>query len=149
MNHDLSGLPDPELDTQFYSGVVIKRFIAWIIDFVIITAIWTATIVFSLGFAAFFAFFIYVVINFAYRAIMLDKYSATLGMKLVGIEIRNANGYKLDRSQACWHVGMYMFMVMFFIINVISMAMMLFSPRGQGLHDYFLGTAAINKPLDG
>ena len=31
----MSGLPDPELDRQFYAGVPARRLVAWLIDLVL------------------------------------------------------------------------------------------------------------------
>ena len=148
MEHDLSGLPDPVLDAQFYAGVPFKRLIAWIIDAVIVGALWMAVVIGTLGTFAFFMFFGLLIVNFVYRAFMVDRYSATLGMMAVGIELRNGRGDRLDRTQAIWHVTLFLGLMVFFFINVISMIVMLVNERGQGLHDMVLGTTAINRPAD-
>lgn len=148
MEHDLSGLPDPVLDAQFYAGVPFKRLIAWIIDAVIVGALWMALVIGTLGTFAFFMFFGLLIVNFVYRAFMVDRYSATLGMMAVGIELRNSHGDRLDRTQAIWHVTLFLGLMVFFFINIISMIVMLVNERGQGLHDMVLGTTAINRPAD-
>ncbi len=148
MEHDLSGLPDPVLDAQFYAGVPFKRLIAWIIDAVIVGALWMAVVIGTLGTFAFFMFFGLLIVNFVYRAFMVDRYSATLGMMAVGIELRNSRGDRLDRTQAIWHVTLFLGLMVFFFINVISMIVMLVNERGQGLHDMALGTTAINRPAE-
>lgn len=148
MEHDLSGLPDPVLDAQFYAGVPFKRLIAWIIDAVIVGALWMAVVIGTLGTFAFFMFFGLLIVNFVYRAFMVDRYSATLGMMAVGIELRNSRGDRLDRTQAIWHVTLFLGLMIFFFINVISMIVMLVNERGQGLHDMALGTTAINRPAE-
>lgn len=146
MTYQLSGLPDPVLDAQFYDGVLVKRLIAWIVDAVIVGAIWLVLVIGTLGTFALFLFFGLLAVNFAYRAFMLDRYSATAGMLLTGIELRNGRGDRLDRSQAIWHVCLFLGLMIFFFINIISMIVMVFDPRGQGLHDMVLGTTAINRP---
>ena len=146
MDQDLSGLPDPVLDAQFYSGVPFKRLIAWIIDSVIVGAIWLVLVIGTLGTFAFFMLFGLLLVNFVYRAFMVDRYSATLGMMAVGVELRNGRGDKLDRTQAIWHVTLFLGLMVFFFINIISMVVMLVNERGQGLHDMVLGTTAINRP---
>ena len=148
MEHDLSGLPDPVLDAQFYAGVPFKRLIAWIIDAVIVGALWMAVVIGTLGTFAFFMFFGLLIVNFVYRAFMVDRYSATLGMMAVGIELRNSRGDRLDRTQAIWHVTLFLGLMVFFFINAISMILMLVNERGQGLHDMALGTTAINRPAE-
>ena len=148
MQHDLSGLPDPVLDAQFYAGVPFKRLIAWIIDAVIVGALWTLLVIGTLGTFAFFMFLGLLIVSFVYRAFMVDRYSATLGMMAVGIELRNGRGDRLDRTQAIWHVTLFLGLMLFFLINIISMIMMLVNDRGQGLHDMVLGTTAINRPTE-
>ena len=148
MNNDLSGLPDPLLDPQFYSGVPFKRLIAWIIDTAIIIGLWMAVVIGTFGTFMFLMFFGLLAVNFAYRAFMVDRYSATLGMMLVGIELRNGRGDRLDRSQATLHVILFLGLMILFFVNVISMIVMLVNDRGQGLHDMLLGTTAINRPAE-
>lgn len=148
MDQDMSGLPDPVLDPQFYAGVPFKRLIAWIIDAVIVGALWMALVIGTLGMFFAFMFLGLLAVNFAYRVFMLDRYSATLGMMAVGIELRNGRGDRLDRTQAVWHVTLFLGLMVFFLINIISMIVMLMNERGQGLHDMVLGTTAINRPAD-
>jgi len=144
--HDLSGLPDPHIDRQFYQGVPFKRLIAWFIDFIIITLLATALVLVSFGVGAFIFPLLLFVTNIAYRIFTLSRNSATLGMIVAGIEIRNNHGNKLTPIEAAWHTGFYTAVALLFFALIISMIMMLINERGQGLHDYFLGTTAINKP---
>ncbi len=67
---------------------------------------------------------------------------------LTGIELRNGRGDRLDRVQSIWHVALFLCLFVFFFVNIISMLMMAFSVRGQGLHDMALGTTAINRPAE-
>ncbi|GHA42946.1 hypothetical protein GCM10008927_04360 [Amylibacter ulvae] len=146
-DHDLSGLPDPHLDAQFYEGVAFKRFIAWVIDVVILVLIFLAATIATLGLAAVFGFLIFV-LNFAYRVYFLNKKSATVGMMIAGIEIRNKHGNRLNQQEAMWHTGLYMFNFLVFPLLLLSLMMTYLTSYGQGLHDYVLGTTAINKPMD-
>jgi uncharacterized RDD family membrane protein YckC len=144
--HDLSGLPDPQIDRQFYDGVPFKRLLAWVIDVIIIMLITTALVLVSFGVGAFVFPLLMFVTNIAYRIYTLSRNSATLGMIVTGIEIRNSSGNKLNPAEATWHTGLYTVTALLFFALVISMVMMLVNARGQGLHDYFLGTTAINRP---
>ncbi len=145
-HHDLSALPDPQIDRQFYEGVPFKRLLAWVIDVIIIFLISAALVLISFGIAAFVFPLLLFVTNIAYRIFTLSRNSATLGMVVTGIEIRNSNGNKLNPAEAAWHTGLYTAVALLFLALVISMIMMLVNERGQGLHDYFLGTTAINRP---
>lgn len=144
--HDLSGLPDPHIDQQFYAGVPFKRLIAWLIDFIIIMLIASALVLGSFGIGAFFFPVLLLVSNLSYRIFTLSKNSATLGMVLAGIEVRNSQGNKLTLAEATWHTGLYTLVLVSGLIQIISVLMMLINQRGQGIHDYFLGTTAINRP---
>ena len=144
--HDLSGLPDPNIDSQFYTGVPFKRLLAWFIDFIIITLIAAACVLATFGLGAFAFPLLLLGVNLGYRIFTLSRNSATLGMQLAGIEIRNSRGNKLNTEEAAWHTVIYTVIVIFIFGLIITMIMMLVNKRGQGIHDYFLGTTAINRP---
>jgi len=144
--HDLSGLPDPDTDSQFYDGVPFKRLLAWFIDIIIILLISMALVVGTFGLGAFMYPLLLLISNFGYRIFTLTRNSATLGMIIAGIEIRNGRGEKLTLSEAAWHTSIYLIVFVFMFGIIISMIMMLVNKRGQGIHDYFVGTTAINRP---
>jgi uncharacterized RDD family membrane protein YckC len=145
ITYDLSGLPDPVLDRQFYAGVIFKRLLAWIIDFIIIMLLTMGLVVASLGTVAVIFPLALLTVNLGYRILTLSRYSATLGMIITGIEIRNSRGDKLNTIEAVWHTGLFTIIFISFFALFFSIVMMLVTPRGQGLHDYFLGMTAINR----
>ncbi len=49
----MSHLPDPYVQSEFYSYVVLKRFGAWVIDVLVITVILLITGIFTVGLAWF------------------------------------------------------------------------------------------------
>jgi hypothetical protein len=67
-------------------------------------------------------------------------------MRVMAIELRNSDGAPLSGSEALMHTGGYFISVMTFPLQMVSMAMMLMSARGQGLSDAVLGTAMLNRP---
>jgi uncharacterized RDD family membrane protein YckC len=141
-----SGLPDPELQPGFYDGVTLKRAIAWVIDTLVIG---TVTVLF--GFATFFVGFfffpvVFLILSLVYRITTIASASATPGMRLVGVEIRSATGHRLTSGEAALHTIFYLVSLAFFLPQILSWGMMLFTERGQGLHDALLGTAVINRP---
>lgn len=146
-NYDLSGLPDPEHDPQFYTGVPFKRLIAWFIDFFVIIALGLGVSIATIGIAAVFFPLTLLIINLLYRIYFLKSRSATPGMMMTGIEIRNHLGNRLNSEEALWHTVVFTLAMMFVFIQILSVAMMLFSYRGQGVHDYLRGTTAINRPM--
>lgn len=146
MTYTPSGLPDPAIQPGFYDGVTLKRAFAWLIDTVIIGGLTILFSLFTLGIGFFFFPILFLTISVVYRIGTIAAGSGTWGMRFLGIEIRNAQGHKLSTSEAALHTVLYLLSLVFFIPQIASWAMMLFSERGQGLHDALLGTAVINRP---
>lgn len=148
MPHTYAHLPDPKHDSQFYDGVRAKRLIAWVIDVFIVTALTFAAVVGTLGLLAFFFVPVAFLINLIYRIYGLKTWSATLGMRLTGIELRNLSGDRLTTAESVWHTCG--FLVLFIsMLGILGNALcILLTDRGQGLHDLFVGTTAINRPAD-
>lgn len=141
----MPNLPDPDRQQQFYSGVNAKRLLAWIIDTVIILLLCLITVILTAFVGAFVWPLLIMVIGFAYRVVTLANGSATWGMRFVGIEIRSADGARLDMPMALAHTTGYTISFAIPILQVISVVMMLTGSRGQGLSDAFLGTVALNR----
>ncbi|QPH53834.1 RDD family protein [Pontivivens ytuae] len=143
----VGGLPDPDTDPQFYDGVTARRFFAWIIDVVVVWGLWLVLglLTFGLGWLLlpFFA-----VVDFAYRTLSLSGRSATWGMRMMGIELRDGFGQRFGLGQALVHTGLYTVSLMFMVSHVVSIILMVVTARGQALHDIPLGSTAINTPVD-
>ncbi len=143
-----NGLPDPRLDAQFYDGVPTKRLLAWVADTVVITALTFLVSLMSLGILFFFYFAIWAVVGFLYRALTISLGSGTWGMRLFGIELRNGRGERFSGSEALMHTFLFSLLNVIPIGLIINAIMMLTGQRGQGLHDYVMGSTAINRPAD-
>ncbi len=142
----LSALPDPNRQAQFYDGVVIKRGLAWVIDVVLIAIISTLVLPFTAFTGIFFFPFLMLVIGFFYRWFTLAGRSSTWGMRLMSIEFRDLQGARFTSGTALMHTLGYSISVAMAPLQLISIAMMFLTARGQGLTDQLLGTAAINRP---
>ncbi|MGH1368942.1 MAG: RDD family protein [Maritimibacter sp.] len=140
-----NALPDPEYQAEFYADVPFKRFVAWIIDTVIVVGFLLLVFVATLGIGLIFAGFLFFVLGFVYRVVTLANGSATWGMRVMSIEIRTLQGDRLDPGLATMHTLGYYVSMAFFILQIVSFVMMLTTPRGQGLSDMVLGTTALNK----
>ncbi|PID35069.1 MAG: hypothetical protein CR964_01675 [Rhodobacterales bacterium] len=92
-----------------------------------------------------FAVFLFLLINFAYRVVTIASKGATLGMRLVAIELRTHRGTRPDLTIALLHTLGYSIAISMGPVQLISIVLMLTTPRGQGLHDMALGTAMINR----
>ncbi|WP_172331763.1 RDD family protein [Mangrovicoccus sp. HB161399] len=139
------GLPDPETGHAFYDGVTRRRFLAWIVDMVLTVGLVLLAIPLTAFTGLFFLPLLWLAVSFAYRAITIANSGATWGMHFAGIELRRQDGTRPDGVLAALHTGAYLGMTMVFPAQLISIAVMLASSRGQGLHDMLLGTAMINK----
>lgn len=137
--------PDPMVQAQFYADVAPKRAMAWMID-TVATAFLVALFIPLTGFLAlFFLGGLYLVINFLYRWIGLARHSATFGMRVMGVEFRDAQGFRLGSGQAFAHTLFYALSVAFVIPQMISVVLMVVTARGQGLTDHVMGTVLINR----
>lgn len=141
-----SGLPDPSYQSDFYAGVPIKRFLAWAVDEILLLLASVLVVILTLGLAGFIFPLVYLVLSFSYRSFSLTRRSATLGMRLMALEIRNNTGRRLASNEACMHVGAFMVSMAFILPMLISAVMVAASSRHQALHDLLLGSAAINRP---
>lgn len=138
--------PDPERHAAFYDGVLTKRFLAWVLDLVLIALITAMIVPFTAFTALFFLPGLFLFIGFLYRWSTLSGRSATWGMRLMNIEFMDRQGQRFDAGTALLHTVGYTVSMGFVLPQVISVVLMLTSARGQSLSDYVLGTVAINTP---
>lgn len=142
---DMPNLPDPIRAPQYYDAVPSKRLIAWVIDSVFIFFLTWLVVIFTAFVGVFFLPLLYLTIGFAYRTLTIANTSATWGMRAMSIELRDARGERFDFSQALVHTLGYTLSMAFFIVQIVSVIMMLGSARGQGLTDMALGSVMINR----
>jgi len=146
LTHD-TALPCPHAQPEFYEGVVVKRGLAWLIDAALITFISVVAGVLTLGIGLIFWPVLFLAFGAIYRVGTLSGGSATWGMRLFGIELRDHRGERLDGMHSVLHVAGYYASVMFALLPALaSVVAMLATDRRQGLTDLVLGTAAINRP---
>lgn len=137
--------PDPIRSPAFYSGVPVKRLIAWVID----TAISVVLALLVLPFTAFVGVFFFpvlvILVGFAYRTLTISSQSATWGMRMMAIELRDSRGERFDFSQAIVHTAGYALSISMVLVQLISVLLMAGSAKGQGLTDLALGSVMINR----
>jgi uncharacterized RDD family membrane protein YckC len=140
------GLPDPATLPAFYQGVTAKRGIAWVIDTVLIAIVAAAVLPLTLFTGIFFFPLMIIFAGFFYRWAMLRAASATFGMMLMAIEFRDHQGARLTPAAAFSHTLLFSISTAVPPLQLLSICAMILTPRGQGLTDHLLGTAAINRP---
>ncbi|WP_340108607.1 RDD family protein [Pikeienuella sp. HZG-20] len=146
MNHAPGALPDPERDAQFYDGVPARRLFAFIIDFVLVWCMALAIGVLTLGIGFLMLGFIIFAVDFVYRVTTISNRSATLGMRLVGVELRRRDGGRFNLGDALAHTILFYIACSFIVLQLISVVLMAGSAMGRGLHDIPLGSTMINSP---
>ena len=141
-----TALPDPVSQPEFYAGVPLKRALAWVVDVTIVAL----TCVLILPFTAFTGIFFFpalmLFVGFLYRWFTIAGRSATWGMRLMAIELRDAEGERFSSGTAFAHTAGYTISVITAPLQLVSMILMVATARGQGLSDIVLGTTAINRP---
>ena len=142
----LTGLPDPTRNAGFYAGVPFKRAVAWVFDMVLIGVLAALIVPFTAFTGLFFFPFLMLVVGFFYRWFTLSGGSATWGMRLMSIELREADGGRFSSQTALLHTLGYSVSVAMAPLQLISVILMLVTERGQGLTDVILGTTALNRP---
>lgn len=142
----MPGLPDPFAEGAFYENVSAKRLVAFVFDGVITLAMTIVTLPLTAFLGLFFFSFLWTVISFFYRLFTLRNASATWGMRLMAIELREADGLRLRPGTALMHVcGLYLSFGLA-PLQMVSVVLMVALGRGQGLTDLVLGTAMVNRP---
>ncbi|WP_417524772.1 RDD family protein [Marinovum sp.] len=142
-----AALPDPQYQPEFYADIAPKRLMAWLIDFALILALTLIALPFTAFIGLFFLPFLYAAVGFVYRVMTISGGSATLGMRVMSIELRNAQGETLDLGSAFLHTLGYYLSFMMALVQLGSVVLMLTSERGQGLTDMVLGTVMVNRRL--
>lgn len=138
-------LPDPDRHAEFYAGVAFKRALAWVVDTIFVTLIvFLVTLVTALT-ALFILPLVWLAVGFLYRWVTISGTSATWGMRLMSIEFLDRTGKRFDAATAFVHTLGYSLSMAFVIPQLLSVALMMLSRRGQGLTDMVLGSVAINR----
>jgi len=145
---------DPAVNPELFEGVLARRVIAFIIDFIVIAApvALAAMFIFAfgivtlgLGFALYWllppATVIWAIVYFGVTLGSLA--SATIGMRVVDLEMRTWYG-----APAYFVLGAVHAIVFWFTISALTPFILLvcfFNERRRLLHDILLGTVVINN----
>ena len=138
-------VPDPRTQPQFYEGIPLKRLLAWLVDVLLIAVICLLILPFTAFTAAFFFPLLMLVVGFAYRWATLAQSSATWGMRLMAMELRQTDDRPLSGPVALLHTLGYSVSVALPLLQVISVVLMAATERRQGLTDLLLGTVPLNR----
>jgi uncharacterized RDD family membrane protein YckC len=145
---------DPATQPELFEGVLARRVVAFIVDFVIISipVVLAAMFIFAfgivtlgLGFALYWllpsATVIWAIVYFGVT--LGGPASATFGMRVMDLEMRTWYGAPAYFVLGAVHAVAFWFTVSFFTPFVLLVAF--FNERGRLLHDIMLGTVIINN----
>lgn len=145
---------DPETRPELFDDVLSKRIVAFLIDALIIVALMVpaALIVFVIGFITLGIGWIlfsplFALVALGYVAFTLGgPNSATIGMRMGGIEMRTWNGSPMFALLAVLHA--LLFWISIGLLTPFVLLVGMFTRRRQLLHDILLGTVVVNsRPL--
>ena len=138
----------PVFGIERFEGVLSRRILAFILDCILIAVLTIPFLVFSL-FLAVLTFGLVVipisgVLTFFYFTLFTGgAKSATLGMRLMGIELRDSRGGRPDLLQA--GIRTLVFMATNAILPVIICAVALFDLRRRTIHDMLTSTVVVRR----
>src|SRR6476660_1958554 len=141
---------NPVTQPQLFDGVIRKRSIAFIIDAIIIGLLWTVAAiavtilgVLTLGLAWLLFGLIFPAVGLGYNAVTIGgRNSATVGQRLMGLEMRTWYGGKVTPLVAAFHALLFWFS---FAIFCPILLWAFFDPQKRCLHDIFAGVVLINR----
>jgi uncharacterized RDD family membrane protein YckC len=145
---------DPAANPELFEGVVARRIVAFLIDFLILSApvVFVSMFIFVVGIVTFgLGFLLYgllwpgmVVWAIVYYGMTLGSAaSATIGMRIMDIEMRTWYG-----APAYFVLGAVHAVVFWITVSAITplvLIVCLFNERRRCLHDFLVGTVIINN----
>ncbi len=150
---------DPMANPELFEGVLARRLIAFVIDLIILAIpvvlgglFMLATTIATLGIAAFFfallsPLFWPLIVVWAicyYGFTFGSPASATIGMRVMDLEMRTWYGAPAYFLLGCVHAVVYWVTVSFLTPFVLLVGF--FNDRSRLLHDILVGTVVINNP---
>ncbi len=141
---------DPVSQSEYFKDVLGRRIMAFAIDFVIICAITFAVHallffagIFTLGLTWFLFGLAFPAVALSYTAYTLGgSESATIGMRVMGIQMRTWYGAPIYALLAAFHAILFYVSVIIFTPLILFLA--IFMRRKRCLHDFVAGTVVIN-----
>jgi uncharacterized RDD family membrane protein YckC len=142
---------DPVTQPALFAGVIGKRTIAFIIDAVIIAILTVIAYivvallgVVTLGLAWLLFGLVFPAVGLGYNAITVGgPKSATIGQRMMGLEVRMWFGGKVSPLIAAFHALLFWFSLVIFC-PILLWAF--FDSRKRCLHDILAGVVVINRP---
>jgi len=142
---------DPVKEPRPFQAVIRKRCFAFIVDAVIIAVLWAIAIavvavlgIVTLGLAWLLFGLVFPAVGLGYNALTIGgPNSATIGQRMMGLEVRMWFGGKVTPLIAAFHALLFWFSLVVFC-PILLWAF--FDPRKRCLHDILAGVVVVNRP---
>jgi len=144
-------LPDPTTAPELFEGILPRRVFAYIVDVAIMAALVVVVSVFG-GVVGFFTFGLgWLALVFVIPLVILGYYAATLGspsratigMRYMDLVLTPTRGAPLDGWKIMIHP--IVFWITWWIAWPVSLAIALFTPRREMVHDLIVGTLMVRR----
>ncbi|MGD9616248.1 MAG: RDD family protein [Alphaproteobacteria bacterium] len=146
-----TGMPDPTTHAELFDGLLWRRTVAYLIDICVIGAILVAAwIVFALLTVLSFGvlgpglWFLFGLIPLAYHTLLVGgRHGATIGMRLLDLELRSWDGYRPGFVQALAHAALF-----YLTVGATGCLILLFAlinKRNRTLHDVLSGMLMVRS----
>lgn len=141
---------DPDTQPQLFEGVLSKRIVAFVVDALIIAGLMVpaalvvfviAVITLGIGFLLYPVLFVLVALGYV-GFTLGGPASATIGMRVAGLEMRTWSGAPMFTLLAIMHALLFWFSMG---LTPLILLVGLFTRRRQLLHDLLLGTVVVNS----
>lgn len=143
-------LPNPKTDPELFDGILTRRILAYLVDFVIVMAITLGVILataiagiptLGVAFIAFPVTLTLAVLSY-YAATLGSPKRATIGMQLADIVLTPLSTPPLDGWKIIIHPILF-WLTIWFVFPLLLIG--LFTPRRQLIHDLVTGTLMLRR----
>jgi uncharacterized RDD family membrane protein YckC len=144
---------DPVTQPQLFGGVIGKRILAFIVDAIIIlvlTALAALAVlvlgVITLGLGWLLFPIVFPLVGLGYNAVTIGgPNSATVGQRMMGLEMRMWFGGKVTPLIAAFHALLFWVSLYTLVLWLINVLWPFFDQRKRCLHDILAGVVLINR----
>ena len=134
-----------------YSGVLSRRVLAFICDYIVIAILWVpaAVVLFFVGIATLgLAFFLYPVLYFIVAGLYFGfslggSAQASPGMRAMGLRMLRTDGLRIDFLTALVHLAL--FWLFNSLLTPLILLVGLFTDRKRLLHDFLIGAVVVRE----
>jgi uncharacterized RDD family membrane protein YckC len=141
---------DPVAQPQLFDGVIRKRFVAFIVDAIIILVLTVIAYlvvgvlgILTLGLAWLLFGLVFPAVGLGYNALTIGgPNSATVGQRMMGLEVRMWYGGKVSPLIAAFHALLFWFSLVVFCLILLWA---FFDQRKRCLHDILAGVVVMNR----